>query len=209
VPKPELTLTQRSVLVLLMAEAREVPSAYLTNVRQYKLDSSVRDKLKNKGYITVRQEKRGRPVFVELTELGWAKAIAELGAAVPERERAGATGAALFAVLGRIRQLLDRENIAASEFFTAQSTPLDVEASVRKAYAEIAPAAGAWVTLANLRNRLPEFAKGDVDLALRRLNSAPDIQLVPESNQKTLSAAERAGAVRIGNEDKHLIAIGS
>jgi hypothetical protein len=37
----------------------------------------------------------------------------------------------------------------------------------------------------------------------------PGISLIPEENQKTLTDQDRAAAVAIGDQDKHLIAIES
>gem|GEM_PF-4038987 len=71
---------------------------------------------------------------------------------------------------------------------------------------EVAP--GELVSLADLRPRLAGVARPDVDAALVTLSSAPGVRIIPESNQKTLTAAERAAAVSIGNQDRHLIAIG-
>jgi hypothetical protein len=36
---------------------------------------------------------------------------------------------------------------------------------------------------------------------------SPGVSLIPEENQKTLTAEDRAAAVEIGDQDKHLIAI--
>jgi hypothetical protein len=44
---------------------------------------------------------------------------------------------------------------------------------------------------------------------LIQLSRAPDVDIVPESNQKVLTPDERAAAVSIGNQDMHLISIGS
>ena len=41
------------------------------------------------------------------------------------------------------------------------------------------------------------------------LNRERGVNLVPESNQKVLKPQERAAAVTIGNQDKHLVAISS
>jgi hypothetical protein len=40
------------------------------------------------------------------------------------------------------------------------------------------------------------------------LEREPDVNIVPESNQKALTDAERTAAVRIGGQDKHFLAIG-
>ncbi|MFG1977021.1 SNF2-related protein [Nonomuraea fuscirosea] len=78
---------------------------------------------------------------------------------------------------------------------------------VRAAYDEVARRPGAWVSLADLRSKLGEdLPREQVDEALRRLEREPNVNLVPESNQKTLSAEDRAAAINIGEQDKHLIA---
>lgn len=207
-----LTFVQRCALVILMVEAREVPNTDLKNVRGLDLKKEYRDPLTKDGLIKVRQQRKGGPLSLELTDKGWRRAIAELGGDLPAR--AGSGGAALYAVLETVRHFLDRSNMTAQEFFVAPDdvqdpTPPDIEARIRKAYGELAPRAGAWVMLAKLRAALGQVPREDVDATLVRLNQAPDVRLIPESNQKVLTADERAAAVSIGNQDKHLIAIGS
>lgn len=209
----ELTFVQRCALLILMAEAREVPNAYLTNVRKFDLKTSDRKALVGHGLISERQERKGRPVSMELTEKGWRRAVAELGHGVPAR--AGSGGAALYAVLAKLKQFGDRSSISLQDIFfsvpadAGVSEPEDIEARVRKAYGELAPRAGAWITLARLRAALADVRRTDLDATLVRLIQAPGVQLIPESNQKALTAEERAAAVRVGNQDRHLISIGS
>jgi hypothetical protein len=196
----DVTFAMRCMLVVLMAEAREVPNARLA-ARGLDLKKDYRDRLVRRGWITAR--KVGRGISLELTEAGWAEAIAQLGADPPKG--AGAGGAALYTVLNRLRGFLERSDLAASEFFAPAE---DLDALVRKAYAEIAGQSGELVSLALLRPRLAGADRPDVDAALVALSSAPDVRIIPESNQKTLTAAQRDAAVRIGNQDRHLIAIG-
>ena len=197
-----VTFAMQCLLITLMAEAREMPNARLTE-RGLGLKSEYRNRLVERGWITVRKE--GRGLSLDLTEAGWAEAIAQLGADPPKG--AGAGGAALFTVLRSLRSFLDRSDLAASDLFAAAPDG-DVEMTIRKAYAELAPAPGELVSLADLRPRLAGVARPDVDAALVTLSSAPGVRIIPESNQKTLTAAERAAAVSIGNQDRHLIAIG-
>lgn len=210
----ELTLVQRYALLVLMAEAREVPNSYLEKERKIFLKKKEhRDPLQAAGLITVRQERRGGPVSIELTDKGWRRATAEFGQSAPPR--AGSAGAALYAILDKIGQFIDRSKISAADIFvtpeeaveSADRVP-DLEAQIRKAYGELAPRAGAWVMLDKIRRALGDAPRGDVDAALLSLFRAPDVRIVPESNQKVLTDSERAAAVRIGNQDKHLIAIG-
>jgi hypothetical protein len=79
---------------------------------------------------------------------------------------------------------------------------------VRNAYAALAAEPGAWVALARLRPFFGDVPRADLDEALRRLNRAADVNIVPESNQKILTAVDIAAAIEIGGQDKHLLAIG-
>jgi hypothetical protein len=206
----DLKPTQRYALLLLMAEAREVPNSYLEKDRKLFLKKSEhRDPLERAGLIKVRRERRNGPVSIELTEKGWSRAKAEF--ALPAPPRGGAPGAALYAILEKLGHFLERSNIAAAEFFTASEeieVASDLESLIRKAYGEVAPRAGAWVMLDRIRGALGPAARAEVDAALIRLHRAPDVRLVPETNQKVLTDAERAAAVSLGNQDRHLIAIG-
>lgn len=218
-PDIDLSLPQRSALLILMAEAREVPNAYLNSVRKLDLKKVDRDVLVGRRLIDVRQERRGRPLFLSLTEKGWAEAIAECRADVPAR--AGAAGAALYAILPKLLDFLEGNGFALMDVFAASdggataetesgvSDAADIETRIRQAYDKIATKPGAWISLADLRGALSGVARGDLDQGLIKLNRARAIRLIPESNQKTLNSDERAAAINIGNEDKHLIAIGS
>ena len=47
-----------------------------------------------------------------------------------------------------------------------------------------------------------------VDDALRRLSRDAGVNIVPESNQKMLTDADRRAALHLGGQDTHLLAIG-
>jgi hypothetical protein len=83
----------------------------------------------------------------------------------------------------------------------------DVADRIRVAYAKLAPRPGDWVSLRRLRPLLGDVARTEVDAALKRMTRMPDVSIVPESNQKTLTPQDREAAVVIGDQDKHLIAI--
>jgi excisionase family DNA binding protein len=68
---------------------------------------------------------------------------------------------------------------------------------------------GTWVDLTTIRPWIQDLPRDEQDEALRRLERCPDVNLVPESNQKTLTPARREAAVEIGLQDKHLIWIGA
>ncbi|MER6830800.1 hypothetical protein ABT352_32740 [Streptosporangium sp. NPDC000563] len=89
-------------------------------------------------------------------------------------------------------------------------TPEVVQARVRDAYQALAKEPGDWVSLTQLRDRLgADLPREQVDAALRRMNRMPDVNLVPDDNQKMLTREDRAAALHIGEQDKHLISITS
>ena len=75
-------------------------------------------------------------------------------------------------------------------------------------YAELTTEPGAWVSLSRLRPRFADVSQRELDTALERLLDAPDVEIEPEDNQKTLSVGERKAAVLIGGEQRHLLSIG-
>lgn len=79
-------------------------------------------------------------------------------------------------------------------------TQLQITAKIT---AHVAP--GKWTSLTELRTHLANWTRQDVDTTLRLMERFEDVNLVPESNQKTLTPQDRAAAVNIGDQDKHLI----
>jgi hypothetical protein len=181
-----------------MAEARPLTGAELRD-RGVALDAAARHRLHRAGLIDT--EGRGPGRRHELTDEGWAWCADALAA--PRPARSGAAGGALTAVLVALRRHLDRTRTPLSEVFRP-----DPEAAVRAAYAEAAPGPGEWVGLADLRRRLAGVPREEVDAALDRMFGTPGVRLVPEDDQKSLTAQDRAAGVRIGAKDVHLLAIG-
>lgn len=65
-----------------------------------------------------------------------------------------------------------------------------------------------WLMVSDVRKKLPDVGKAEFDAAANRLvTKDPDVALAPESNQKALTAEQRAGAVVRGNQDRHLIGL--
>lgn len=211
-PDDDLTPVQRSVLLILMAEAHEVANAYLSNDRKLELKKQRRDNLESRGLINVRRE--GRTLFLELADRGWRWCREQDASDVPAG--AGHGGSAAYTMLAGIQRYLDRHNLSLPEFFArfdeqviaGEVAPADIEAQIRKAYQALASGPGASVKLADLRGLLSGVARPEVDRMLVEMNRQPDVSIVPESDQKVLSERDRAAAVQIGNQDKHLITVG-
>lgn len=210
----ELTGTKQSVLLVLMAEARPVRNPELARLGP-ELKKQDRDELVRRGLIEVTAT---RPSMVlELTDRGWATCAAIIGADTPDRP--SGQGKAMYTVLRALRRYFDREGLTPGEvFYQLDDNALagepdvlgdQVEERVHTAYTRLAARAGGWVDLVRLRDELADVSRHDLDAALTRMYRIPGISLVPEENQKTLTAEDHAAAVSIGDQAKHLIAIES
>ena len=215
--KDTANLTQLQVCALIALWTQppgEVANRHLEKALRVTLEKKPRDGMEKAGLITVRQDRRGGPVFLELTTAGRDRIRDELDTELPKGARCGE--AALHAVLSALRPLFDGSAKTLPDLI-ARSGPrphdprpadTDLETRIRHAYGEAAPRAGAWVMLARLREVLGHPDRAQVDAALVQLSRQPDVHLIPESNQKALGE-QAAAAVRIGNQDRHLISIGS
>lgn len=88
------------------------------------------------------------------------------------------------------------------------AAPIPAGTRVRALYRDLAATSpGGWVHLSELRSRLGDLPKAEFDAAVTLLNRDCDASVSPDSNQRGLTAADRAAAVRIGGEDRHMIRI--
>ncbi|GAA4197135.1 hypothetical protein [Microbispora amethystogenes] len=85
----------------------------------------------------------------------------------------------------------------------------DIETMIRKEYAQLADKPNVWVSLTRLRPLLGDAPRDKVDATLRQMIAQPDVHIVPESNQKSLTDDDRNASVVIGDQSKHLIMIGA
>lgn len=68
-----------------------------------------------------------------------------------------------------------------------------------------------WITLRHLRDTIDAYPDTDwtreqIDQALTELMDSQQIHLIPESNQKMLTPADRKAAIWLGGEYLHLLA---
>jgi hypothetical protein len=201
----DLTGTERAVLLVLMAESRPVPNPDLVALGP-KLDKPGRNKL-NELELIESQRSGGRFVH-ELTDRGWHLCREILSDGAPPRS----TGPAktLYTVLDALDRYLRQADLSLADVFGHSAdvpTPATIDDRIRDAYARLAPRPGGWVSLTHLRGELADAPRAEVDAALHTLYRTPGASLIPEENKKVLTDADRAAAVVIGDQDKHLIAI--
>ncbi|KIR64723.1 MULTISPECIES: hypothetical protein [Micromonospora] len=212
----DLTASESAILVVLMAEAREVLNTELRELYHLDVRKPQRDKLTRLHYVASR--KSGSTYALQLDDKGWVRMQSDLDFAL---RGASALGAALTALQANLRdRVLARSGCATlAELFavtdvrasapTAAADPAGaLTARVVSAYRALADAPGAWVSLRRLRPFFADVPREDLDEALRRLSRSEGVAITPESNQKTLTEADIAAALRLGGQDNHLLAIG-
>jgi hypothetical protein len=221
-----LSFPERAALFALMTFVDEVANPDVRARYGFAIDGKVRTRLRDDGYLgdDDRKNRRpGRPFVLHLEEKGWRWCRDELrvppSAEIPKAYRL------LYGLLNSIDLYLRRSGRTMDEFFgiggtsaegadaarTVPKSPVtDVEAvekQIRLAYHELVLEPRGWIGLRALRERLGGLPRADVDAALLRLDLLPGVYLQPESDQKTLTEADRAAAIRIGGEAKHLLSI--
>lgn len=210
-----LTPSESAILIVLMAEAREISNPELKERYQVTLDGKSRQKLNAAGYVS--SVRVGRSFVHVLDDKGWDRVHRDLDFDSP---RARALGAALSALHGNLRDRVLRDGPyrrfgemfarpAGADDVVPDAAGDDLEARLRAAYAELAAHPGAWVRHTDVRRRAGDVPPDALDRVFRELSHAEDVEMMPESNQKTLSAEDRRNAVRVGGQDTHLMAIGA
>ncbi len=207
-----------TLLLLLMAEAREIGNPELKERYGTTLTGKSREKLVDLKLIESRKGLRGA-YFYQLSEQGWARCNegVDVGAVRPRM-----AGHAFNAVMGGLRRFLNLKGLKMAHVYALDTVaePVaappgptssgDLEAQIRKAYRALVDAPGDWASLADLRPLLGDVDKKAVDRALTKMiEESRDVNLVPESNQKQLTDPVKDAAVRIGGQNKHLISIGA
>lgn len=212
----DLTASESAILVVLMAEAREVLNTELRERYHLDVRKPQRDKLTRLHYVASR--KSGSTYALQLDDKGWVRMQSDLDFTL---RGASALGAALTALQANLRdRVLARSGCATlAELFAvtdvrASAPPAAADpagaltARVVSAYRALADAPGAWVSLRRLRPFFADVPREDLDESLRRLSRTDGVAIAPESNQKTLTGADIAAALRLGGQDNHLLAIG-
>jgi hypothetical protein len=207
--KPDdLSVKERAVLFALMAEAREVSNPELEGIAGFRLDGKERRTLN--ALKLVDSHLVGRAYAHELTDAGWRWCATELPAAL--HGAVTSMEGALYTILGGLARYLDYSGQSLADVFQqrpaeAPDKPGDIDELMTAAYLEVADAPGDFVRLRELRARMSDVPRDELNSALGRLYREQRVNLVPAANQQALTEADRAAALHIGGEAKHMISI--
>jgi len=214
-PQEELSAKDRAVLIALAAQARKVSNPELEQLIGFRLEGKHRVRLNDMKL--VESEKPGRAYEHELSDAGW-RWCAEQLAAGPQRPGTSLERAQqLF--FGVFARYMNTAGLSLADVVTGtlptrpagrhqRSVTVDVHARVTDAYLALAAGDGAFVKLRELRQRLADVPRAELDAALTAMFTARRANLIPQSNQQALTAADRGAALHVGGEYKHLISIG-
>ena len=200
-----LSTPARQALVALMLHVTEASNPDLRKLYHFTIEKSARDQLTREKLITWKKGLRGA-IFHELTDQGWVRGRDELTLAPPEG--VGAAWHLLYGTFRHLNGLMIKNGYQLSDVFAAEDPgPLSIEDRIRQAYGELASEPGALVSLARLRDELPDIPRKSLDEALLGFNRQRTIQLEPDPNRMALSDRAKAAAIPLGGEDQHLITI--
>ncbi len=199
-------IPERAAMIALMALNRETLNSEFK--RRYGLDvrKPARVKLNRDGLVQSRSVK-GKGFAHELTDAGWAWAVAELDAQVPLR--AGSAGGALYALLNGLKAALDARGMVIQDLFApaAPEPAGSLRDRIRQAYRSLASRPWDWVELRDLRAELGDWPRREVDLELTRMFREKDVNLTLHEDRGRLTQADRDAALRLGVDDMHLISM--
>jgi hypothetical protein len=198
-----LSTPARQALVALMLHVTEASNPDLRTLYHVTIDKPARDQLTREKLITWKKGPRGA-IFHELTEQGWIRGRDELTLAPPKGP--GAAWHLLYGTFRHLNGLMIKNGYQIADVFaTADPGPLSVEDRIHRAYAELP---GELVSLARLRDELPDIPRPSLDAALLDLDRQRAIQLEPDPHRIALTDRAKAAAIPLGGEDMHLITIG-
>ena len=206
------------MLFTLLSAARKVSNTELEALIGIRLEGKDRRHLNDLKL--VESEKPGRTFVHELSDAGWRWCADELAAGPGGRGHS--LERSLYLALGMFERYMTAARLSLADVASLdlKARPAgrhkrrdtaegdgNLTAQVAAAYQALAAAPGEFVRLRELRERLADIPRSALDGALATMFAAQRVNLIPQSNQQALTAADREAALRLGGEHKHLISI--
>ncbi|MEU7477755.1 hypothetical protein AB0A63_17320 [Lentzea sp. NPDC042327] len=189
----------KAVLMVLLLENREMANTEFTVQRKIKFGRADREALNRDKLIESSTDVT--PYTHRITDEGIEWCITDL----TESEmpaRMGPQARALLEMVRRFVPFLRQKGLLAEAIRSR-----DLEDLIKQVYLELGDGYQDWVRLAKLRPRLDGAEREEVDQTLLKMVKDGSTHLVASANRKVLTDEDHAAAIRIGGEDKHLVAI--
>jgi hypothetical protein len=204
----ELSAKERAALFALLAGGRKLSNPALGEQVGFRLDGQERRRLNSLGLVNSEKSKPGRAYEHTLTNAGCQRCADELSMG-PAAGRSTSIERALYAFAAGF---LQRSGKSLQDIFaspdTERGSSADVESLIKARYRELAARPGEFVKLHELRTKLSDIPRTDLDSALDRMYRGQRINLVAQADQESLTNADRESALLIGGSRKHRISIG-
>jgi hypothetical protein len=221
VPAMNRSTPEKQTLILWALLVRENAAAFQNELKP-EPGKADRDALKDAGLII--WERRGRRIWIEATEKGWAWAGENLGARLPANSPAA--GQILQAWLTRLKTFMESRGFALADMLGPQgaaqtqaarervaepapSTPLDYSAvreRVRRAYLEVTGGRlNSRALLSDIRQRLTDIDHAMLDDVLRRMHLEEGTTLSGLNNPQEVTPPIRNAGLNFKGE--HMFAL--
>lgn len=200
---PEKYGTHERATLIVLTLHRELANPELRNEYGIDLRPAGRSKLNKDGLLRTRMENRS--YIHTITEAGIAWCEQEL-TVVEAPPRTGPLARVAFEALRRMATHLQRQGLRLAEVL-GPTGEVDLETLIRRAYQQLSVKPQDWVRLAQLRPKLDGAGKSEVDDTLLAMTKTGLVHLAPDSDRRALTDDDHKAAIRIGKEDKHLVAI--
>jgi hypothetical protein len=215
-----VALTKTQTLILWALLAKTGGTSPQKSIRP-DVKKSDRDALVRAGLIA--HEKRGRELWLKIADKGWAWATNHLDADLPTYSPAA--GVILRDWLTRLKAYMEAQGIALMDVLGPQQRPKpdsralpkpplkavppgypDIRQRIRKAYLQIT--SGRFHTRAHLcdiRKKLRNIGRCALDEAFVRMQREQEASLYQLDNRIEITAADRAAAIYVGREPRHIL----
>jgi hypothetical protein len=203
--EPTTVPTPLQTLILWALVVRDAPTPQKElrpTLKKADRDALVRARL-------VRESKQGQTIHVELADGGWAWARTNTAAKLPANTNSGTV--VLAGLLARLGAYMAASDVSLAEIIRpevrpATPPPIDLPGRIRAAYlAESGGAVNRRVRLAAIRTRLADVGRAELDTALLALAQAGDAGLLPFDDPAEIGPADRAAAIPVGVQARHIL----
>jgi len=210
-----VSLSEMQTLFLWALLARGGSAEKVADVK-VKIAKRERDALIAGGLIEV--ERRGRAVGLAVSEKGWAWANDNLAHALPARSTAGA--AVLHGWLAHLQAFMQAKGLRLADILGGQASASSgspgkaaqsdghaaLRERIRAAYLDVTGGTfNRRALLSNVRRRLGDVDRADLDEALKRMQRDEEASLMRLDNPIDIAEADREAAVQIGEEPRHIL----
>ena len=194
------TPSARAALMVLL-EKQELPNPVLTKQYKITLGPVDRERLNKDGLLET--SKAARTYVHRITDKGIEWILTD----IVEGEAPTRSGPLARANAELLRHFVRYHRRHGTLVEVIRSGDRTLETLIREVYLDLSAGPQDWIRLARIRPRLDGAEKSEVDETLLKMIKTGTAHLAPDSNRKVLTEADHAAAVRVGGEDKHLLAI--